>query len=214
MKKWLAVLLLFLVATSTAQAAVQCHAPDKSILSSVVRIAGDDDSHASGVVIGRNVVLTAAHVVEGVQDVTVKIDGKFRRAQVYSIDQDKDLAALIVATETLSPIYVSRGSVDESERVWAIGYPLAREQISASGRLRTVMNGDLHTTAPVNSGQSGGGLIGCDDGRLVLAGMLRGFGAVERDGEYVRVDNYSVSTAASDIWNFLYANGLVKVRTR
>ena len=59
------------------------------------------------------------------------------------------------------------------------------------------------TTAPIDSGQSGGGLISCEHGKHVLAGMLRGFAAYVNGDEYIKIKNHSVSVASTDIRNFI-----------
>ena len=67
----------------------------------------------------------------------------------------------------------------------------------------------LHTTAEIDSGDSGGGLIACQQGRHVLAGMLRGYGAIKRGNEYVKIANYSASVAARNITEFIQISNLL-----
>ena len=55
-----------------------------------------------------------------------------------------------------------------------------------------------HTSAGIDSGEAGG-LLSCENGRFVLAGMLRGYGAYATDQGSVRLDDYSVVIATIDI---------------
>ena len=57
------------------------------------------------------------------------------------------------------------------------------------------MRKGLHTSAGIDSG----GLLSCEIGRFVLAGMLRDYGAYATDQGSVRLDDYSVAIATIDI---------------
>ena len=63
--------------------------------------------------------------------------------------------------------------------------------------------GALHTSAPIDSGQSGGGLLACERGAYRLLGMLRGYGAYRNGSDYVKLANHSVAVAASTIHRVL-----------
>ena len=198
MKSLVSILFTCLACYASTAIAV-CSQPDNSVLASIVRVAGDDGSNGSGVVVAKNRVLTAAHVINEAKSVYIGFGGSFREANILLIDGKNDIALLDTNTAHLAPIPLSRRSPQPNEQVWAIGYPLAQDLVTTSGVLDQLVGRDLHTTAGINSGQSGGGLISCQAGRHVVAGMLRGFGAYLEGDHYVRLENHSVSVAASDI---------------
>jgi hypothetical protein len=57
----------------------------------------------------------------------------------------------------------------------------------------------IHASAGINLGESGGGLLSCGYGEFVLAGILRGYGAYRIKRDLVRLEDYSISSVASDI---------------
>ncbi len=188
---------------SFAAVASECEWPDNQTMASVLPVATDDGSYASGVVIARNRVLTAAHAVENSDQAFVRINFDFRRAEILSVDSEKDLAVMDVDTGTIDPIRLSRREPYENEQVWAIGFPHATSKTTSIGNFQDKLDGVLHTSAPIDAGESGGGLIACERGNFVLAGMLRGYGAYLKGNEYIRIENHSVSVAASDIHHFV-----------
>lgn len=188
---------------SFASMATECEWPDLRTMASVLPVATDDGSYASGVVIARNRVLTAAHAVENSEQAFVRINYDFRRAEVLSLDLEKDLAVMGVDTGDIDPIRLSKRDPYANEQVWAIGFPHATSKTTSIGNFQDKLDGVLHTSAPIDAGESGGGLIACERGDFVLAGMLRGYGAYLKGDEYVRIENHSVSVAASDIHHFV-----------
>lgn len=182
---------------------VECEWPDRNALASVLPVATDDGSYASGVVIAPNRVLTAAHAVMDSEHAFVRIDHDFIPAEVISVDNDKDLAVMIVDTGDINPIRLAPREPYENEPVWAIGFPHALSRKTSAGNFQDKLDGALHTSASIDAGESGGGLISCDEGDFVLAGMLRGYGAYLKGDTYVRIENHSVSVAASDIQRFV-----------
>lgn len=199
--------MLFVASLGVSAAAnADCSWPDRITLASILPVAGDDGSYASGIVIAQNRVLTAAHAVIDSERAFVRIKGGFQVAQILSIDHQKDLAVLKVNTGDLRPITLSMRDPYKNEPVWAIGFPKARQKTTSAGIFQNKQQGALHTSAPIEAGESGGGLIACDRNGFVLAGMLRGYGAYMRGDTYVRIANHSVSVAASDIQNFVSFN--------
>lgn len=192
-----------LLSSSLPALAQMCDAPGKDIRDSIIRVAGDDGSYASGVVVGRNLVLTAAHVIEAAQKSYVKVSNNYWLAKVLAVDSDKDLALMSVPTQDLQPIRLSLLEPAYWQPVWAIGFPLAKEQVASPGNYEQIFNGALQTTAEVESGQSGGGLISCERGQYVLSGMVRGYGAYREGNRYVKLDDFSVAVAADDIRRFV-----------
>jgi len=197
--------LLGVLLTPIAAQADNCGWPAQDALESVVRVTSDDGSHASGVVIGVNRVLTAAHAIDEQYQSYIRIDDVLYPATVAMIDRGKDLAILVVDSLNINPIPLGEGDLSGSAKVWAVGFPRAESKTTSSGsfKIKAPTDGALHTTAPIDSGQSGGGLISCQQGKHVLAGMLRGFAAYVNGDEYVKIKNHSVSVAMNDIRNFI-----------
>ncbi len=205
---------LFVVAavlftSQSAAYAANCGWPEQDALESVVRVMSDDGSHASGVVVGPNRVLTAAHAIDEHFQSYVLIGVDRNIASIALIDRDKDLAILQVETGHIRPIELGHENLDASAKVWAVGFPRAESKTTSTGsfKVKAETDGALHTTAPIDSGQSGGGLISCEEGKHVLAGMLRGFAAYVSGDSYVKIKNHSVSVATADIRSFITATG-------
>lgn len=203
-KRLIAVLAGLLIAPMAAQAD-SCGWPEKEALESVVRVTSEDGSHASGVVVGPNRVLTAAHAIDEAYQSFIRIEETLYPAFLASIDRSKDLAILEVSALDVAPIKLGDNDLSNSAKVWAVGFPRAESKTTSSGsfKIKATTDGALHTTAPIDSGQSGGGLITCEQGQHVLAGMLRGFAAYVNGDEYVKIKNHSVSVASADIRNFI-----------
>ncbi len=209
MRKTTALFLALLFASQAAYSDNSCSTPDHDVLRSIVRIAGDDGSNGSGVVIGKNRVLTAAHVLDEAQAAYIGYDGSYKEAQLLLIDEENDLALLEAPTHDLPILPVNRKDMAINDKVWAVGYPRAGALTMTPGVLENDDGMTLHTTAEIDSGDSGGGLIGCQQGRHVLAGMLRGYGAIKRGNEYVKIANYSASVAARNITEFIQISNLL-----
>lgn len=195
----LALLLYCLTVSTTAVAVPDCEWPDDKTLEAILPVATDNGSHASGVVFATNRVLTAAHAVEGADQFFVRIAGGFRRADLIFIDHAADLAVLAVQTDKIEPLTLALGEPVERQPVWAVGFPRAQGKTTSFGVFQKIRAGALHTSAPIDSGQSGGGLLACDRGSYRLIGMLRGYGAYLSGNRYVRLENHSVSVAATTI---------------
>ena len=196
-------LLIFILLCFPHSLIAECIWPDRHVQASILSVATDDGSYASGIVIAPNRVLTAAHAVKGADQAFVRIDHAFRRAELISVDQDKDLAIMRVDTGDLDPIRLSQRDPYVNEPVWAIGFPHARFKTTSAGIFQNKLDGVFHTSAPIDAGESGGGLLACDQGRFVLAGMLRGYGAYLDGDKYIKIENHSVSVTAKDIKRFI-----------
>ena len=198
--KHLNIVVLFFLLVSTSKAAdLACHWPTNQILDSIVPIESGENSHASGVVVSNNLVITAAHVLEDYYNTAVSINDKTYLASVLLVDKEADIALLSVWTENLYPIPLSKYDLYERQEVWAAGYPRAQGLHTSSGNFVSKKAEAIHTSAGIDSGESGGGLFSCEHGEFVLAGMLRGYGAYRTDSGLVRLEDYSISVAASDI---------------
>lgn len=196
---------MMLFFASSSVLAEQCGWPESDALETVVRVTSDDGSHASGVVIDRNMVLTAAHAVDEAFQSYIVVDEEIRSADIALIDRSRDLAILRAETGAIQPIKLGDEDLSASAKVWAVGFPRAESKTTSSGsfKVKAETDGALHTTAPIDSGQSGGGLITCEAGRHVLAGMLRGFAAYVSGDSYIKIKNHSVSVASAEIRNFM-----------
>ena len=181
----------------------ECGKPGKQVLMSIVKISTSHGSQASGIVIAPGRVLTAAHVLEGVGPYFVDLRTGLEEAGLQAIDRSNDLAVLSVPTHGLVPIPFSVRDLDNSEPVWALGYPLDGELTLSSGYFEEFVGGALHTSATIDSGQSGGGLVICEANQHVLAGMLRAYGAFRRDNALIKIDNFSISVPTRTIRSFL-----------
>ncbi len=180
-----------------------CDQPDDMTLAAIVRVATDHGSHASGIVFDEDRVLTAAHAVQGAGHFFVRVGDAFHSADLVMVDHAHDLAVLAVDTGYILPLRVSVFSPIRSEPVWAAGYPRAQAMSMSLGVFQEVSGGALHTSATIDSGQSGGGLLSCTAGQWSLVGMLRGYGAYLQGDHYVKLENHSVSVAGNTIHEFL-----------
>jgi len=199
MKRFVACMLIFFCACTSQAADLYCSWPSNQTLNSIVPIESGTNSHASGVVVSKNLVLTAAHVLEDYSDTYVEVDGELHSATVLLIDEAADMAMLSAKTDDLYPIPLGTHELSQKQEVWAVGYPLAQARHTSTGNFNFRRAEALHTSAGIDSGSSGGGLLSCEKGQFVLAGMLRGYGAQRTDEGLIRLDDYSVSVAASDI---------------
>jgi serine protease Do len=143
----------------------------------------------SGLLIGRNLVLTAAHVVSGATSISVWVEGNAKgtgllsRAEVIGINRNADLA-LVRTARPLSGHAFSLATADPSigDEVALIGYPFGDPRLSAKfghvsdlGRTETFPDDEggtvavsrlITTDAAINPGNSGGPVI-ARDGRVV-----------------------------------------------
>lgn len=182
--------------------ATHCDWPDGQSLDAIVAVTDEDGSYASGVVIDRNRVLTAAHAISLTHQVFIKVDNQYRPARILMVDRRDDLALLSVDTSEIAPLPVATSDPATNQSVWAVGYPRATDRATTHGHLTRNQAGSLHASASIDLGQSGGGLIFCRQGAYYLGGMLRGYGAYEREGQLIKVPNHSVSVGAATIQRF------------
>ncbi len=200
--KDLILICVLLLLTPALWAFDYCTPPSLDTHNSIVKITGQS-AVGSGVVIDRDRVLTAAHVLEGMRDIKVTIHGKALQAVMIATDHTQDLALLYVPTDNIQPIPLRRTALAKEASVWSMGYAFGRSLATGRGRYKKLYKGMLYTTAPVNFGQSGGGLISCENGRHVLAGIIRAFGAQMQNGELVRRDDISVAARPKAIRRFV-----------
>jgi putative serine protease PepD len=154
------------------------------------------DGLGSGVIYDKNgFILTAAHVTEGSQSLTVRLfDGTALRGRVVGSDEGNDIAVVKVDRTDLRPAKLALGAdLQVGQMAVAIGSPFGLEQtvtvgvVSAKQRsLRSQDGGGLEviqTDAPINPGNSGGALadrlgrvIGINDSIRSASGGNEGVG--------------------------------------
>lgn len=183
-----------------------CEQPDRQTITAIVPVATDHGSYASGIVVDDDRVLTAAHAVQGGGHFFVRIGGTYRSAELVMVNHKDDLAMLAVDTLNLIPLRIENVSPQLFETVWAVGYPRAQSISASSGTFQQFVGNVLHTSATIDPGQSGGGLLSCSHGQWSLIGMLRGYGAYLQGDHYVKLKNHSVSVAGTTINDFLQHN--------
>jgi putative serine protease PepD len=129
------------------------------------------DGLGSGVIYDKNgYILTAAHVTEGAQTVTVRLfDGTALRGRVLGADQGNDISVVKVDRTDLRPANLAlKDDLQVGQMAVAIGSPFGLNQtvtqgvISAKGRSLSTPDGFvlevIQTDAPINPGNSGGAL--------------------------------------------------------
>ena len=184
-----------------AQAALQSvdepvAAAAAGLLPSVVQIeqAGAFGGVGSGFVYEDGRVLTAAHVVAGAREVTVRTStGRELTGTVLGGDQVADIAVVAIDSE-IEPAPLALNEMPQvGQLAVAIGSPLGFEQSVTSGIVSAVdreiriggvrLDGLIQTDAPINQGNSGGPLadrqgrvIGVNVAIATVAGGSDGLG--------------------------------------
>lgn len=169
---------------------------------SVVKVETPDGVQQSGVVVAQDLVVTVWHGLERSAAPRVHVDGGWQVASVLLYDVETDLALLKVATRAVSPLTLLNRVLLEGEPVWVFGWPADRYQTVGEGIYLGGWKGSLRVTSLVQAGQSGGALIACQGGRVLLAGLVTGFGAREVDGSLVREPNMTLAVPADRLLEF------------
>ncbi|HEY0064220.1 MAG TPA: trypsin-like peptidase domain-containing protein [Telluria sp.] len=125
----------------------------------------------SGVVIGRETVITNCHVAQAGTTLQVRSGNANHDARLILADQEHDLCKLTVPSLRADSVAVGAArDIRTGQKVVAIGAPKGLDLTISEGivsSLRQVDDGTLiQTTAPVSPGSSGGGLFDMH-GRLV-----------------------------------------------
>lgn len=121
---------------------------------------GYDDNHRPN----RTWIVTNAHVVGGNDKVTIENAGKVYAGKVEYADPDLDVALVTLAGVVIPVARLYGGdAVPIGEKVFALGSPLGLENSITEGIIsgRRLFSGVmvLQTSAPISSGNSGGGLF-------------------------------------------------------
>jgi S1-C subfamily serine protease len=146
----------------------------RALLPTVVEIR-HDNGLGSGFVYDKNgYILTAAHVVEGVDQVDVRLyDGTRLRGEVVGTDELNDVAVVKVDRTDLkvAPLAVGQ-SLEVGQMAIAIGSPFGLNEtvtagiISSTDRILEDGREVIQTDAPINPGNSGG-LLADRQGRVI-----------------------------------------------
>jgi putative serine protease PepD len=168
----------------------------KALLPTVVQLE-TDQGLGSGVIYDKNgFILTAAHVVEGANQVTVRLaDGTKLSGRVLGTDDGTDIGVVKVDRNNLQPAALAlKVQLQVGQMAVAIGSPFGLEGSVTSGVVSAVNrslpaqdNGSvlevLQTDAPINPGNSGGALadrearvIGINDSIRSESGGNEGIG--------------------------------------
>ena len=142
----------------------------KALLPAVVQLE-TDQGLGSGVIYDKNgYILTAAHVVDGASQVTVRLaDGTKLNGRVLGTDSGTDIGVVKVDRDNLQPAALAlKVPLEVGQTAVAIGSPFGLEGsvtsgvVSAVNRSLPTQDGSvfevLQTDAPINPGNSGGAL--------------------------------------------------------
>lgn len=111
----------------------------------VILVNGRRRRPASGVVYSANLILTADHVVEQDENISVILpDGREVKAEVAGRDASSDLALLRLEEETLTPVAFASQDARVGEMVLAIGRP-SQGGVQASLGVVNQVNGPVRT---------------------------------------------------------------------
>lgn len=129
------------------------------------------EGNASGVMVAPFLMLTAAHVVGDMQNLTV--GPKKLPAKLLYKDDANDIALLHVAMDC--PCASIAAPPEADVPVLVIGYPIHQHvgvQVVTEGKTQGVNGNRLAMTAPAAGGNSGGGVFVYQFGEWKLAGIL------------------------------------------
>ena len=127
--------------------------------------------NGSGVMIGKFLMLTAAHVVGDGKGLTV--GPKKLPAKLIAKDEKADIALLHVAVDC--PCVELADVPPKDAKVLVIGFPVNNvvpNQIVTLGEVQGFVDNKLQLSAPAVGGNSGGGVFVLQNGRWKLAGIL------------------------------------------
>jgi S1-C subfamily serine protease len=154
-----------------------------------------ETAHSTGTAfaVAPDVVVTAAHVVDGEEHVgLVAPDGSRQPGRVVRIDESRDIAVLRPSRNVSAPLVVSDRAPRYGEPVYVYGNGLGRGRIAVkagvvSSTFRDAGVSYIETDAASNPGDSGGPVL-TEDGQVV------GVVSSKADGEGI-----TVAVAASEL---------------
>jgi len=160
-------------------------------------------------------ILTNAHVVDGAEEVTVKLTDKREfKAKVKGLDKASDVAVLKIDARDLPTVKIGSSAVTRvGERVLAIGSPFGFENSASAGivsaKSRSLPDGSyvpfIQTDVAVNPGNSGGPLFN-------MAGEVIGINSqiYSRSGGYQGLSFAIPIEVAMNIEQQIVTNGKVQ----
>lgn len=133
--------------------------------------------HGTGLVVGKDLVLTNAHNLRGSAAVVVFADGRQATGSVAGADVDGDLAVVAVGTGETPPVTWADAPAELGQVVVAVADPRGRGLRATAGTVSSVgrsfrgprgrrITGGLEHTAPLGRGSSGGP-VADTEGRVV-----------------------------------------------
>lgn len=131
---------------------------------------GKPRNQGSGVVIGKDAVVTNCHVIEEAKRIVALHTGRELEATPDISDLDRDLCHLSVPGLAAVPVVLWESRLTVGQRVYAIGAPEGLELTISEGLVSSIRQFDgsqyIQTSAAISAGSSGGGLFDTE-GRLV-----------------------------------------------
>ncbi len=143
----------------------------RALLPSVVQLETETGLGSGVIYDADGLILTAAHVVDGSNDVTVRLsDGRSLDGRVVGADANSDIAVVRVEEEGLPAAHLAIGvDLQVGQLAIAIGSPFGLDSTVTSGIIsaidRSVIRPDgtvanmIQTDASINPGNSGGALV-------------------------------------------------------
>ena len=151
---------------------------------------------STGVIVGKNRLLTVAHAVNWDQALPVfaSVGGELVLAQPLLVYKESDLALFELETKSTKPLPIADRELLPQEHVWTSGFPLGQARTIENGTVSSVREKSIVTSATVFPGVSGGSLVRCDvnTGTYELAGIVTAYVATV-DGEEITNTGHSVS---------------------
>ena len=129
-----------------------------AISATVTIVAGN--SQGSGFFLAADELMTAAHVVQGHNQVTVTLSDGEREfiGDVAAIDTRCDVASITLRGSVEKFFAVAPKQPLDGDKVFAVGSPIGRPVLS-EGKVLGVSSFAISTTTPVDHGSSGGPLL-------------------------------------------------------
>jgi serine protease Do len=169
----------------------------------------------SGFIVGADgTILTNAHVVDGAQEVDVKLtDGREFKAKVLGVDHRSDIAVIKIDAKNLPTVKIGDSSIAKvGEPVLAIGSPYGFQNTATAGiisaKSRTLSSESylpfIQTDVAVNPGNSGGPLFNARGEVIGINSQI-----YSRTGGYQGLSFAIPINAATHIQDELIAHGHV-----
>lgn len=204
-----------LLALLTLFAVSGCGRVPASTVHEVMIYQGEDlQGGGSGVMIAPHMMLTAAHIVSGLQPGMTLYVGKDKvPAKVLRSDPEKDVALIMVAMGCPCAV-VSEDEAEVDENVTVIGFPMntiVGLQVITRGNASGVNKDGLIYTAPTAPGNSGGGVFvyRWDGWRLV--GLTRGVVGLNMGFSQTLLTHLALAVSAAQLQEFLHKGSVAEL---